>query len=425
MTTLQRVSIALLAVACLAGCVERDPQRRSTECRQSGYRPLDEQNRRILTGVDPTPRSQRIVLDDQKIDGLHINNTDLSYLVANRASFRNVSFKANSDLQNSSLTHICAVYMVAPGANLLAAQLKNAILNFAQLNNASFIQASLRSAYLYKTDLRGADLSATDLVAASLLDTDLEGAILGDGTDLSDALWNPVNVAGIARIGSLVGTHRLRVAPEAGYDVSSLIALRLKLAALGRHDDARNVLSSQRRMETRRDLAGFSNNPLSGTGALARLLFLELTIDYGRTPDRGLMLIALTWLLFTIGYFIMFRSGNSTSRHQVYIVLPKGQSLSRTRRPPNIPIFAADDQIIPLDYSSIDRILRTAASLSLEATFRIGYGNLDVGGLLARLRRREMRYYTEGSMRTLVGLQSLIGTYLIVITLWAWLSKYV
>jgi len=275
------------------------------------------------------------------------------------------------------------------GADLIAADLRTAnlstaVLDGAEMEHANLAKASLRQASLQRANLIRADLTGAKLNGADLSDANLSGAQL-DGADLTaanlqDVLFEPDSLPATRQIAFANGLEWLRYRdyPDA------LIRLRDSFKKDGFRQQERLVTAAIERQKLARS---------RWYERWVRVVLLGLTCDYGSAVTRPLLLIVASILIFPLLYY------------------PCGRWLAGCKL---LLVDGEDRSAAPRDVPD-SRRWRYCFQLSLVSAFALG-GPLDVGKWIERLLPTTISVQAKGGLRTLAGIQSLMG--LALLTLW-------
>ncbi len=275
------------------------------------------------------------------------------------------------------------------GADLIAADLRatdlsTAVLDRAEMERANLAkarlrQASLQHANLIRADLSGAKLNGADLSSANLGGAQLEGADF-TAANLQDVLFEPESLPATREIAFANGLEWLRYRdyPDA------LIRLRDSFKKDGFRQQERLVTAAIERQKLARS---------RWYERWARVVLLGLTCDYGSAVARPLLLIVASILIFPLLYY------------------PCGRWLAGCK----LQLVDGDDRsAVPREVPD-GRRWRYCFQLSLVSAFALG-GPLDVGKWIERLLPTTTSVRAKGGLRTLAGIQSLMG--LALLTLW-------
>lgn len=295
------------------------------------------------------------------------------------------------------------------GADLSDADLGESELNGLRLNDAKLYKTSFRSADLYGAHLDGANLNQTDLRGAILTDVDFKNAFLKDthiaGARLDRAKLNgaqyepaenpsPKDIAGAVGLGFMTWKE----------DSGPIFALRKSFAEAGFHKAERQVTAAIRRHDQ---------------GPVERFLF-DWTCEWGAKPLRPIELAGALCGFCTFIYWIgLHLSGKSG----LYLVAT-GQRIAtkggterafqiRFRRLPPVRWYPYTLMFIGRESNAFG----TAGLFSLISVLNIGFREFNFGRWIRLLQPREFDLRARGWMRTVSGIQSLLGLALVALSL--------
>jgi len=302
------------------------------------------------------------------------------------------------------------------------ANLCMADLNEINLSDANLMGANLSGAYLEKANLVGTNLIDADLRRARFDSANLTGAKL-DSADLREAFLIKSNLSGTSFIAAnMKGTiFNPRELPPGGFfafaknlqymhyvfSPDALMRLRKNLRDAGLTNEERAVTYAIKRSELISQLSGHKGRTIYDIieGSF-KLLFFDLTTQWGMSPGRALLLLIYFIPIFAIPYVIVLR------------------------RPGENGIWCkwAEDRI-RVDLGSKEPVLLQFGWLkafifglyfSVLSAFNIGWRDLNVGNWIQRLQVREYILRPTGWVRTVSGVQALISVYLLAI----WVLTY-
>ena len=288
--------------------------------------------------------------------------------------------------------------------------------SFTDLRNANLLGAELRSANLEDSDLRGAVLIGVDFTDASLSRADLDSADLRwavfSGSDLTEADFDRCDLAGVT-YEPKAGTHPVLASLISAQNLSrmrwqispaALIGLREALKTAGLEQQERAVTFAIKRTEQEHALnGGFASRV---EGALSFILF-DWTTAYGMHPWRSLVILLVLVPVFSPFYaFALLGSGRSAiwARRPQNSVHGKDQT-----RPVRVTVSRVRNSLVRRAL----RAMRIGLYFSLLQVFRVGFREANIGEWIERLQAREYSLKGTGWVRTVGGLQSLLGLYLL------------
>ena len=389
------------------------------ECPKDGIRELPpeeigrviEQHGNSLTDSRQIPADLSFVyLAEMDLSGKVLRGANLFGARLGGATLRGTDFD-RADLRCVDLT----------GADLSSASLHEARLHRAKLLSAKLTRANLGLAELDYADLSRADLSYANLTGASLRKTVLHRTIVEMATfwdvDLASALFQPSESPHVGRLGRIKNLHTVTLS-ESDPDYSGLAHLQKALQQAGLRDEERDLVSARERMRTRIYEKQFCENPIDnwwqGLAAASRTLLFAYPSDYGRNSVLPLLIIVLLWLLaIPVYWFALPTSRASFDRCRIFRHLRRSRVI-RAGGLYRVPyISAPEDEYEPIIPSNWFSALTVAAGFSLLSAVRIGFRDLNFGDWINRIRRVDSDLIATGWTRSVAGIQSLISTYLL------------
>ena len=326
---------------------------------------------------------------------------------------------------------------------MVSADLSEAILDGVNLTNAKLLEVNLQGASLTVTKLRGAnlrkanlkraDLSFAELQETNLRGTDLEGAVLTDA-NLTNATYEPISAPSHVHLSGLTGIATLRFGPGRP---TGLVLLRRALQEAGHRQLEREATYAIEHGKNIHALAGHGGGAeykygglvkkdrLARVGAYFKLVFFASTTDWGRRPERALLIlltgIAVGWVLYLVALLQRPPSGKLSG---IYREWPQGRIVEVPGPPhpegPATPCTVAEkadsERLQPESW----RVILFALYFSLLSAFSIGWRDLNVGSWLTKLQFREYGLRARGWVRFVSGFQSLVSVYLVAI----WVLTY-
>lgn len=298
------------------------------------------------------------------------------------------------------------------------------------LKNAVFTDSNLRGATFNFVTLKGARFTGSrmDLEGASFEAADLTEAII-DGADLKDAdfiaarmtrvEFHPSKLPDIQNMAGAINLHTL--GGHRGFDALQ----NLKEAFRSQHFDSKmrdvgfalqrayqRYYSYQCRTGLQIEQQKFTDYPLPrrvnacflfGVRAIA----LDATSQFGRRPWRP---IGLVFLLGTVWWVVLCGWLPSAQKGVMFSF----KTLAGATR--TVPLRL----IIRRSYASGRRLpgnMKYAMALVVAAIFNMPFQQIEVSKWLRMVSRREFEFQTRGSIRTFLGILTLLSFYLF--TLWA------
>jgi uncharacterized protein YjbI with pentapeptide repeats len=361
----------------------------------------------------------KAILRDADLSGANLGLAGLS-----RADLR----KSNLREANLNKTRLRANLHGANlwGANLIEADLRRANLRGANLSKADLEKANLVGADLNETNLSGAilkeaDLRETYLVDAILLRADLRNVSLGRANltraDLREVIFEPLPNSPPP----LDGIVTARGLAELWYEnyPQSLMKLRKAFKEAGYRQQEREIACSLKRSDT---LQEWRQGGVARIKAALSLVFFDLTCNYGLALWRPLALLAGGVLLFFPFYCLALTSRRADTG--IWLVwqpdrVLKGEGQEAPEKLTTTPRVGPRG---PGGWAKVWwqlrrgwRILYLGFSVSLAASFSLGWKGLNAGSWISRLQKKEYTLRTTGWVRTLAGVQSLISAYLLIL----------
>ena len=351
-------------------------------------------------------------LEGANLGGANLQGAKLSGAKLGGANLGEAKLEG-ADLQGAKLERANLFRANLEGADLEMANLEGADLYEAKVEGAKLIRANLEGANLNRANLEGADLSLASLKRAILHQTVLKDAKLFKA-DLLKALYQPATAPAQGYLSRLSGISSVWFCPGEG---SGLVQLRNTLKVGGLRDLEREATYALERVRTHHDLEGWDpknddkspcdeqkrDRMVAIEGAL-RLIFFELTTEYGLRPGRAIfLLIGLIGIGALIYIFPIARRrpGDQKRLSGIFRVW----SQERIAK-------VGQDEPEPLHATGI-AVLLYALYFSLLTAFHFGWRDLNVGSWIARIQQREYVLRATGWVRVVSGVQSLISVYLI------------
>lgn len=334
-------------------------------------------------------------LESSQIVGTQLQRADLSWAHLHAAqlsgsNLHGATFGGEADLSearfvDSDLSEAHFEKAILSGAHLEQSNLKGANLSWARLNGANLSRADLTGAWLFGTDLSGADLRDANLhkvIYEPAKSPSMDGIAWAKG--LASLTWTSNSQPVVTLRKSLV---------DAGFKRQA----QLLNAAIHRHDQS----------------------------PLERFLF-DWTCEWGANWLRPLELVGLLSAVCTFVYWIGMhfhrKSGLYLAATGERITTSKGKE--RVFRINVTPAKTVSKPKAKTTWRSLrnrlsqeSRALGTAFLFSLMSVFNIGVQWLDVGRWIRMLQPRQFDIRARGWMRTVSGIQSLIGVALLALSL--------
>jgi Pentapeptide repeats (8 copies) len=355
-------------------------------------------------------------------NGYHVR--DLSGADLHGADLRTVNMRGaklegaelgDANLRGATLvySHLKKAYLLGAhlektnlnGSDLAEANLNEANLSEASLRDASLVGASLDQTHLNGANLTGANLSRTHmggtiLIGADLTDADLSEAQISYKADFSGVIYEPKGTPDLREINNASGLGQLAWRNDSG----PVFALRKSLRDAGFSEAARQVTAAINRHNQ----------------SWLQWLFFDKTCEWGANWSRPLKLVGILLLMCTAIYWMGMHFGSKSGIYVVAKSQPLATGNSRERlfriavqrpRPPSFPhrfIRFASNEF---------RLGKIALLFSLMSIVNIGFREFDFGRWIRMIQPRQFDIRARGWMRTLSGIQSLLGVGLIALSL--------
>ncbi len=364
----------------------------------------------------------------------------LSNANLNMAKLSNANLNC-ADLQNASLsgailspTRLSEVNLI--GAKLNGADLSGSQLHSTKLNDAIINGANLRGTDLMDADLGSAVLSKADLTGAVLTGTKLAGADLSFSR-LGDSVFDPESVPTARKLVGATGLRTVKLIARQldtgviAYDIGAMVELRESAKSTGLRDIERDLTCAVERIRN-------WNPNREWYARILSWIFFDLTCEYGAAPVRPLRLLICSMLVCSVLYGVVFFLFPTTNVFVEFLSRSKNTLISRKLsrlaqfKGPMVPssvsslkglvkksrlawLSPAIDvyQRWAIKAMCISRVPRLALYFSLQSAFNIGYREFNIGNWLGRLQFRPYSLRAQGPVRSISGLQSLIGVYLL------------
>jgi hypothetical protein len=355
-----------------------------------------------INGVRAVLRSA----DFREVDltGLDLSYTDLSGAKFESANLTKVGF-VGANFEKAS-----AGGSEASTADFDGAQLDGAHFTLTDLEGASFMSADLRGGIIDYSNLRGANFQLTDLTGASLACSDLSGALYEPSENP-----DPQSMVTVNGLDTLI------------FDRNSapIIALRKSLRDAGFNRQANLVGASYRK---------------HGELPIESILF-DWTCNWGADWTRPLWLLCLLCFvcapLYWLGLHFSRRDGLYvissgqrvvTSRgkerwRRVYVVRTRSLNKSQRRVIGPLPAPRWKTWRMSLKLWMARWVwaeltaLKTAFLFSVMSALNLGFHDFSFGRWIKMLQPREFDLRARGWMRVASGVQSLLGLYLVALSL--------
>ena len=326
--------------------------------------------------------------DRQDLSGFQMIGTDLSGL--HQPGFRGTHLRDDGTVIWRSFTDLGSANLL--GAELSSATLADSDLSWTLLIGVDFTDANLHRAALYGADLRWTVFSGSDLTDADVGQSNLAGVTYEPRAGAHPNISSFISAVNLSQM-------RWEISP------AGLIELREAFKRAGLREQERAATLALKRSEQAHALRGGLVSRVEGV--LSMVLF-DWTAAYGLHPWRALLTLLALIPLFGLIYVVaLFQSGRSA----IWAVRPEG-AVHGSDGSRAVRITASGSN----KGGSIRRTLRAVRIglyFSLLQAFRVGFREANVGEWVGRLQAREYSLKATGWVRTVGGLQSLIGVYLL------------
>jgi len=298
------------------------------------------------------------------------------------ADLRNVGFQI-SDLRETSF---------------LGANLEGAVLEGSNLEKADLLGSEMQGARIFASNLTGADLRYANLSNAKILQSSLKSARL-DFAILKGARFEPSEVAEVSLIGAS-GLDSLRF-----FNPSAAVKLRNLCKDAGLKREARALTASIKKFE-------IDSESVSSALVDQYLLGGKLT-NFGVQPWN-----AIAALFALIPVFALFYASALAAKgrsgiwviHFVDVVEKKQRAVRIVPRRHHLRFLRKKAALFyPLTRALF--CLSVGLQFSCLTAFYIGWREFSVGAWISRLQSRPYTLKATGWVRTVSGVQALLGLY--------------
>jgi uncharacterized protein YjbI with pentapeptide repeats len=148
-------------------------------------------------------------------------------------------------------------------------------------------------------------------------------------------------------------------------------------------------------------------------------ILFELSCNWGMNPERPLLILIFTIILFTPFYA---RALYPSSKGRLWIVYPadRVERVGEAVPPERLTLGPTSDEELDVQLVRAMRLWVVAFSFSVTSAFAIGWHDLNFGTWIAQMWTREYRIRPTGWVRTVSGIQSLVSVYLLAL----WILTY-
>lgn len=324
-------------------------------------------------------------------------------------------YRAEKVLCNADLSGVQLLGADLSSANLIGSNLRGSELRYVELDRANLSNSDLRDADLTYASLRGtkltgANLSGADFKFSVLTDADFRSVTFKNSECNSKYCHdNWVSFRG-ARDLHLIQTD-IPLPPE-------LFQLRQNYRTTGAEREADELTTLIMRNTVRW-------NSDSSFEYLISMIAFDWTVEWGRVPSRALSILLFLMVFFSILYLCIMRwvirKNESDALKVIYLPGLPGEierpfsSLFHKQQTFSRPYASEND--MKLTFRQLRVLAFHAVWFSVISAFHFGWRDLNVGSWLSRILPNPFSYRSQGALRTLSGIQSLISVYLIV--MWA------
>jgi hypothetical protein len=279
----------------------------------------------------------------------------------------------------------------AEQASFFATKLPKFDFSGLDLRCASFIGADVSGASFSASDLRGALFTRADLSDASFIHSDLRGTIF-NWSQMRGVVLEPSYGPLPQGIAYAYGLDQLTSTDTPTH----LVALKKAFGEAGYVSKRKDIIAAINRWNAPLDSAQPLANCMAAIVGAARFVLFDLTCEFGSNPTRPLLLMAASWLMFVVIYWLVI----ATSGRSVLFLFLKQVGGERKR-------------VVALPRSAGLDAVRLASLFSARNVVRLGFGQLDLGVWLRMLQRHDYDVAAAGWMRTLSAAQALFSQYMI------------
>lgn len=379
----------------------------------------------LCGAVLPGANLSGVVLFSADLGGADLTGANLSGIVLFSADLSGADLTganlSRADLDSANLSGADLNDANLSKARLCSANFSRVGLSGANLSAASLFLANLNGAHLNDANLSGADLTTADLSSADLTGTNLSGAVL-HGANLSSADLTGANLSGARMVGANLNgvVFQPKELPDLN-DISNaknlwtmiifnnpqpLVRLRKAFKESGYYQQEREITCAIERNVTR--LLLIKNKQEHGIVPLFevvfRYVFFDLTCQWGMAPNRALLILLSLIPIFTIPYVMALRLPGQNGIWRKWV--DDRMRLDLGTKEPTTRLSVGWLQALSL-----------GLYFSMLSAFNIGWRELNIGNWIQRLQMKEYTLKATGWVRTVAGVQSLIGVYLLAI--WA------
>ncbi|HTR83596.1 MAG TPA: pentapeptide repeat-containing protein [Reyranella sp.] len=307
---------------------------------------------------------------------------------------------SGADLSGADLTEATLDGANFYCADLREAKLKGAALSGANLKKALLNDADLEGAYLVVNNGGAAGTSYAELDRASLIKTKLAGAYM-EGANLSRAIFEPKTLPDVGVLAHVSGLETLTYRVDPG----ALYQLRKKFQDNGLVLQERQLTYALNRVEAER----------SGPVERAfRTVAFDWTVQYGLNPGRALSIWIGIFVVCWVGYWALVHAPGGSCIYKT-----GGDGEERPLEPRGIvhgPWWLSGLRLMREELI----VFGWCGMFSLMSAVSISFRELDLGRWLRLILPVEIDLRGRGWARSLAGIQSLLGVYLVAL----WVLSY-
>lgn len=260
-------------------------------------------------------------------------------------------------------------------------------------------------ANLFRANLKEAFVVAADFYRASLVETELNGANLFSAS-LHKAEFEPKSLPLARDISQASGLQTMQYSRNP----DGIFQLIDSFKKSGYRTQEREVTFSLKRSEAMQLRQGCTWQSLDFTKCssfVASTWLFDFASDYGMTPLKPTTIVLAASMVFSVVYLLLLAC---RSKSAIFLCI-KSSRHDRVRivEVRKLPRFTRSSRFV--------LFVKVALIFSLISTFNLGLKDVDFGKWLRMMAGREYDLRGKGWFRTLSGFQSLLGFYLIALTI--------
>jgi len=340
-------------------------------------------------------------LEGADLEGVNLLGDNLKAARLQGANLKGARLMAarleGADLKVAKLEGANLMFAKLEGANLQGANLKKADLKFAKLEGANLRGANLQEAHMEGAHMEGAHMEGAHMQGAFLINTNLKDTYFS-GVDLSGATYETISLPLKHSLGSIIGLDKLNFGKN---QQAGLVLLREALKETGFREREREATYSLEHWKT--EYAPWLQRYFNR-------VFFEWTAGYGLYYGRPLFLILCGIVLFSIIYLVPLL-GHGKSGIYKCETIEKRKQLKRSRSKGGFHTEPKEKQqrLVRKTFKAV----LYALYFSLLSSFHLGWRDFNVGNWLIRMQPKEFILKPTGWVRTVSGVQSLFGVYML------------